>query len=103
MDFTLTDAVSKEDLKSEEFFEILLRSKIEFDNLVNGYRAMHRVAGEERVNHSLTNERRELLRGIRITDKRDRNEKGQELMRWDLVLQYAHKAVQAFNREDIQR
>jgi hypothetical protein len=61
------------------------------------------VAGEEKINHSLTTERRNLLRGINITDNRDKNEKGEHLIRWDLILQYAYKAVAAFNQEDIQR
>src|SRR5271165_7130820 len=90
-------------LKSEEFFEYLLRSKIELDNLINGYRAMYRVAGEEKVNHGLTNDRRALLRGLKFTDKRDKDAQGNPLIRWDIMLEYAYKAVEAFNREDIQR
>ena len=90
-------------LKSEQFLEILLRSKLELDKLINGYVAMHRLAGQERVIHGLTNDRRNMLRSIMAKDRRDMDEDGNHLIRWDIMLEYAYKAVEAFNREDIQR
>lgn len=88
---------------SDEFLELQMRAKLEFDKLVNGYRAMYRVAGAERVNHSLTEERRRLLRGIMAVDNVLKYKNGETVIYWDKVLEYAHKAVAAFNREDVQR
>lgn len=88
---------------SEEFLELQMRSKLEFDKLINGYRAMYRVAGAERVNHSLTEERRRLLRGIMAVDNVLKYKTGERVIYWDKILEYAHKAVLAFNREDIQK
>ncbi len=103
MDFGPTGQETLETLKSEAFLEYLLRSKMELDKLINGYLAMYRIAGEEKVNHGLTQDRRALLRGLKFTDKRDKDAKGNPLIRWDIMLEYAYKAVEAFNKEDIQR
>lgn len=88
---------------SEEFIETQMRAKLELDKLINGYQAMHRVTGGERVNHSLTEERRRLLRGIMAIDNVLKYKTGERVIYWDKILEYAHKAVAAFNREDIQK
>jgi len=103
MDFGPVGKETLETLKSEPFLEYLLRAKIELDSLINGYVTMYRIAGEEKVNHGLTNDRRALLRGILAKDNRDKDDKGNALIRWDIILDLAHKAIRAFNQEDIQR
>jgi hypothetical protein len=92
-----------EDLKSEEFLEKLIRSKVELGQLIDGYRAMHRMNGVDTVNHALTNARRKYLQEINAVDRRDKDDKGRFLIRWDKMLEFAKLAVEAFDREDIQR
>ena len=88
---------------SDEFLELQMRSKLELDKLINGYTAMYRVAGAERVNHALTDSRRQLLRGLMAVDNVLKYKTGERVIYWDKVLEYANKAVAAFNREDIQK
>ena len=88
---------------SDEFIETQIRAKVELDKLINGYQAMYRIADGERVNHSLTNSRRQLLRGLMAIDNVLKYKTGERVIYWDKVLEYAYKAVEAFDREDAQR
>lgn len=88
---------------TEEFWEYMFRCQIEFQKLVNGYNVIHRVAGQERVDHTLTQHRRDMLRSIVVVDKRHTDKEGNPVLYWDVMLKYAHIAIQKFNQEDIQR
>lgn len=101
--FTLPEEDKRPAFNTEEFWELQIHAKIELEKLINGYVVIHRVAGGERVDHTLTQHRRDLLRSISVVDRRHTDEKGNPVIYWDQMLKYAHIAIQKFNQEDIQR
>jgi len=101
--FTLPEDEKRPVFNTEEFWELQIHAKIELEKLINAYTVTHRVAGAERVDHALTQHRRDLLRSISVVDKKHTDEDGAPVIYWDQMLKYAHIAIQGFNREDIQR
>ena len=89
------------DIDSDEFLELQMKAKFKLDNLIEGYQVIERKS--ERVNHAKTNERRQMLRAIFVASNVHKDEKGNGLIYWDKMLEFARMAVAEFNREDIQR
>jgi hypothetical protein len=82
---------------TQKFHDLQFAAMIELNKLINGYVAMRRGNAEsERVDHSLTIERKTMLQGIKAVDK-DGN------IYYDKMLEFARKAIEAFGKEDVQR
>src|SRR5258708_1486478 len=74
-------AEAVDDINSPIFARIQDEAHDEFNKIVNGYQASTPLG---RVDHSVSSERRALLRGLKVVDKR-RNNKGDE------VILYTHR------------
>jgi hypothetical protein len=87
------------DINGPTFARIQDEARDEFNKICNGYQASTPMG---KVDHALTSERRALLRGLKVVDKR-RNNRGEEVVLFTNMLQLANEALRAFEKEDINR
>jgi hypothetical protein len=92
-------AEAVEDINSPLFARIQTEARDEFHKICNGYQALTPLG---RVDHGVTGERRELLRKIKVTDRR-KNAKGEEVVLYTHMLRHANEALLGFEKEDISR
>lgn len=85
-----------DDINGESFQKRQKTAKIEFERIYNDYTKGH---SSGRINHPLTQERREGLRGIRVVSN-VKDAKGNEVVLYDKMLELALEALRAFDRED---
>lgn len=81
---------------TREFHELQFAAMVEFNKLINGYQAIRRHMGGDRLDHVLTQQRKELLLGLKAVDREGN-------IYYDKMLEMARTAIKAFDREDIQR
>jgi hypothetical protein len=92
-------AEAVDDINSPVFLQIQEEARVEFNKICNGYQAPTPMG---KVDHALTSERRVLLRGLKVVDKR-RGKKGEEVVLYTHMLRLANEALRAFEKEDINR
>jgi hypothetical protein len=87
------------DINSVVFTRIQDEARDEFNKICNSYQTYTPMG---KADHSQTSERRLLLRGIKIVDKR-RNAKGQEVVLYTAMLARANEMLREFEKEDSNR
>ena len=82
------------DTSSPEWLDMQLAAFAELQDLINNYASIRRMKeGKTMVDHAKTQHRRQMLREIHAEDKSG--------PRYDIMLTYVRKALDAFDREDL--
>jgi hypothetical protein len=85
-----------QDINSELFINLQKQNRLEFHKICNEY---VRFSPSGRQMFALTEERRERLRAINIVDER-RDKDGNEVVRYDKMIEAQKKLLQRFENED---
>jgi hypothetical protein len=89
-------AERKDDVNDEHFKRRQAVAKIKFEHITDGYM---KVNASGRVNHSLTQDRKAGLRGIRVVSN-TKDKDGKTVLLYDKMLELVAECFRGFDRED---